>query len=123
VTQKLPTVSYLTTLDKYALGALIFLVMLCVWHAIIGSGIITSNQTNIDTYVLIGLSISFLLFHIAYIAFFIYKFLRYRNIGKDIDEDTASGDNGEDQMKNQVSFSIRKVRAGKADFFKNVSLF
>ena len=37
VTQRLPTISYLTTLDLYAIGALVFLVSSCCWHAMIGT--------------------------------------------------------------------------------------
>jgi hypothetical protein len=37
VTTRLPTVSYLTILDKYALPALIYLGILCCYHACIGN--------------------------------------------------------------------------------------
>jgi hypothetical protein len=110
VTQKLPTVSYLTTLDKYALGALIFLVLLCVWHAIIGSGIIATNQSNIDSYVLIGLGAGFILFHVVYISFFVYKFLRYRNIGKEVQENVADTES-EDTEKNSVIIFLQNKLA------------
>ncbi len=84
VTQKLPCVSYLTTLDKYALGALVFLVLLCVWHAIIGCGLISETQAvSIDQYVLAGIAALFFLFHIAYIVFFIYKYTKYLTLAEE----------------------------------------
>lgn len=85
VTQRLPTVSYLTTLDKYALCALVFLVVVAVWHAIIGSGIISAYQVFIDTVVLILIAVLFIIFHIVYVTFFLIKYLRYRNIKADDD--------------------------------------
>ncbi|CAF2075405.1 unnamed protein product [Rotaria magnacalcarata] len=36
VNQSLPTISYLTTMDKYAIMCLFILVILSIWHAIIG---------------------------------------------------------------------------------------
>lgn len=87
VTQKLPTVSYLTTLDKYAIGALVFLVSLCAWHAIIGSNIIPNNlavkPSQIDNIALCSIASLYVMFHIIYSLFFLFKYLRYGNIGKD----------------------------------------
>jgi hypothetical protein len=83
VTQKLPTVSYLTTLDKYALGALIFLVMLCVWHAIIGCGIISESVSLIvDEYVLIGIAALYFIFHVLYVSYFMFKYTTYLRLAK-----------------------------------------
>lgn len=85
VTQKLPTVSYLTTLDKYAIGALIFLVSLCAWHAIIGSEIFSSTEnslaSNIDKYALFGISGLYVMFHLIYIVYFLVRYSRYSKIG------------------------------------------
>ncbi|RNA09125.1 gamma aminobutyric acid receptor subunit [Brachionus plicatilis] len=60
ITQRLPSVPYLTSLDKYAIGSLLYLVLFCVWHSIIGSNIITSDgkqKEDIDHYVLMSKSI------------------------------------------------------------------
>ena len=72
ITQRIPSVPYLTTIDKYAIGNLFFLVGFAFWHAIIGSTMFssyTSNDRNtIDTYGLIAFAIAFLLytgFHIV----------------------------------------------------------
>jgi hypothetical protein len=86
VTQKLPTVSYLTMLDKYAIGGTIFLVTLCAWHAIIGSRIIPSHTqpspATIDAYALYTLGSLYSLFHIVYMAMFMHKFLQFGSIAK-----------------------------------------
>lgn len=72
VTQRLPSVPYLTSLDKYAIGSLLFLVCFCVWHSLIGSSIITTtDKKNIDTYVLYGLAGLFLVYNLVYVIWFI----------------------------------------------------
>jgi hypothetical protein len=85
VTQKLPTVSYLTTLDKYAIGALIFLVCLCVWHAFIGSELFMKFKPDtvvlIDTFVLILIGLFYFLFHLVYIIHFLLRHGRYKLVG------------------------------------------
>lgn len=85
VTQKLPTVSYLTTLDKYAIGALIFLVLLCVWHAFIGSELFlkSSLQTifTIDQYALVVIGVLFVFFHLIYVVHFYLRYSRYKHVG------------------------------------------
>lgn len=82
VTKSLPTVSYLTTLDIYALVALIFLIFLCCWHSIIGSWILVEYigkkvESNMDNVALYFFSIFYVIFHIVYISFFVYKYFRY----------------------------------------------
>ena len=72
VTQRLPSVPYLTSLDKYAIGSLLFLVCFCVWHSLIGSSIITTtNRKMIDTYVLYGLAALFVLYNLVYVIWFV----------------------------------------------------
>ena len=79
--------SYLTTLDKYAIGALVFLVSLCAWHAIIGSDVMSQlDKTllkDIDTYALISIGGLYFVFHLIYIIYFIARFSRYSKIGKE----------------------------------------
>jgi hypothetical protein len=72
VTQRLPSVPYLTSLDKYAIGSLLFLVFFCVWHSLIGSSIITTtNRKTIDTYVLYALAGLFLIYNLIYVMWFV----------------------------------------------------
>lgn len=86
ITKNLPTISYLTTLDKYGISALIFLVALCAWHGIISSSIKLDNSRfdnyTIDTIVLIIFAILFVLFHVIYILVFHKKYNRYKHVGK-----------------------------------------
>lgn len=74
ITQRLPSVPYLTSLDKYAIGSLLYLVLFCVWHSIIGSNIITNDgkqREDIDHYVLVG-SISFcFIYNLCYLVWFL----------------------------------------------------
>jgi hypothetical protein len=74
VTQRLPSVPYLTSLDKYAIGSLFSLVLFCVWHSVIGSNVITKNPDQkqlIDNYVFMGAGIFYLLYNIGYITWFL----------------------------------------------------
>ena len=71
---RLPSVPYLTSLDKYAIGSLLYLVLFCVWHSVIGSNVITDNiefRKAIDSYVLIGSAILYFLYNFFYIAWFL----------------------------------------------------
>ncbi|CAF1028908.1 unnamed protein product [Adineta steineri] len=77
VNRSLPTISYLTTLDKYAIISIIMLVLLCVWHSIIASviflnpdiavlkGIAPTNvYANVDRYICISTFICYIIIHI-----------------------------------------------------------
>lgn len=91
VTARLPTVSYLTTLDLYAIGALVFLVMLCCWHAIIGTFLLNdvvekTLRQEIDICAMYIILSVYALFHVIYCVFFLWKFLRYDNITKEEEE-------------------------------------
>ncbi len=69
VTQRLPSVPYLTSLDKFAIGNLFHLVIFCVWHSIIGSDAFSkdaANRKRIDCYFLYGASTFFLFYNIWY---------------------------------------------------------
>lgn len=74
VTQRLPSVPYLTSLDKYAIGSLFHLVLFCVWHSIIGSQAIASEPSNkkrFDIYFLYGSSTFFLFYNVSYACWFL----------------------------------------------------
>lgn len=74
VTQRLPSVPYLTSLDKYAIGSLFHLVIFCVWHSIIGSTAIAnepSYKKKFDCYFLYGSSTFFMFYNIFYACWFL----------------------------------------------------
>ena len=113
VSQRLPSISYLTILDKYAITALIYLVLLCIWHSIIGSTLFvqfTFNDRNrIDNilfYIIAGLFIGF---HIVYIMYFLYKFLRYKKL-EDPQERKKSDDVELGSTKDERIVSANQVR-------------
>lgn len=83
VTQRLPSVAYLTSLDKYAIGSLLHLVLFCCWHSIIGSNLITSDNSlkkKIDTYVLYGAASFYVLYNFGYLIWFIRMYNTNKNI-------------------------------------------
>lgn len=76
VTQRLPSVAYLTSLDKYAIGSLLCLVLFCIWHSIIGSDLITGEkcqQKKIDSYVLIAATTFYLLYNLFCAVWFVRR--------------------------------------------------
>lgn len=74
VTQRLPSVPYLTSLDKYAIGSLFHLVFFCIWHSIIGSDQLASDgptKKQFDVYFLFGATTLFLFYNIFNIFWFL----------------------------------------------------
>ncbi len=71
ITQRIPSVPYLTSIDKYAIGNLLFLVLFACWHSIVGSQIFddvtTSIRITIDTYVLCAFAIAFFIYTLVYV--------------------------------------------------------
>lgn len=107
VTQKLPTVSYLTTLDKYAIVALIFLVSLCAWHAVIGSALFSSIDREyvkrVDKYALFFIGGLYFMFHLTYITYFLIQYKRYSNVGKEeSNENSKQSDESKTTSKSMV---------------------
>ena len=91
VTTRLPTVSYLTILDKYALTALIYLAVLCIYHSIIGSPLLSTNSTStLNRYDQICLGVFgflFISFHILYTIYFLIKLMKHKKVKKEEEED------------------------------------
>ena len=110
MTQRLPSVPYLTSLDKYGIGSLLFLVILyefifvlksnyyinfilfkqksCCWHSIIGSSVITSDSTNkkqIDSYALYAFAGVYAFFNVFYLIWFIIMAIKNSKQLKDGD--------------------------------------
>jgi hypothetical protein len=73
ITQRLPSVPYLTSLDQYAIGNLFFLVLFLVWHSIIASNMLAylnDDRKYIDQYVLIGFAIIYFTYNLVYAIWF-----------------------------------------------------
>ena len=83
-----PTISYLTSLDKYSIISIFILVILIIWHAIMGTIVfVTKNYPSVDTdnpyvwidrYVFFILVGAFLLMHIVMVAWLFSVPLAYR---------------------------------------------
>ena len=82
VTTKIPIVSYLTVLDKYALPALIYLGSLCSYHSIIGSNLF--NQLPVEKLIFIDrlamccIASTYFSFNFSYLIYFIYKVIKQK---------------------------------------------
>ncbi len=80
INRSLPTISYMTSLDRYAMFSMIFIVACCIWHSIIGSSILPgdlNSQMELDQWALIGFSALFCLLHIIS-GFWFYS--AYKNV-------------------------------------------
>lgn len=75
INRSLPTLSYMTSLDKYAIVCIIYLCLLCVWHSIVGSFWERDLARKLD---LIILLIAFIVFIIIHIAYTIWLFKAYK---------------------------------------------
>ncbi|CAF0768013.1 unnamed protein product [Rotaria sp. Silwood1] len=75
VVRCLPTISYLTTLDKYVLLSMVMLCVVCAWHALIAV-CPPDTAPYWDNIALISLAIIYVLFHIIF--FFWMYFVTYR---------------------------------------------
>jgi hypothetical protein len=105
VTQRLPSVAYLTSLDKYAIGSLLSLVLFCCWHSIIGSTVITSDisfKRTVDSYVLYGAA----MFYVFYNLFYLIWFIRMYKANKNIENQFKK----EDEMTKSPKEILKKLR-------------
>ena len=85
VTQRLPSVAYLTSLDKYAIVSLLHLVLFCCWHSLIGTDIITAENSvrkMVDSYVLYGAALFYVLFNLTCLIWFVRMYRANKNIEK-----------------------------------------
>lgn len=109
VTQRLPSVPYLTSLDKYGIGSLLFLVIFCCWHSIIGSSVITSDSNNkksIDYYALYALSALYVIFNIFYVCWFIYM---SHSISKSLNEGKQKYQNMLDERAKEFAARDKEI--------------
>ncbi|CAF0809229.1 unnamed protein product [Adineta steineri] len=101
VNRSLPPVSYLTTLDIYAIISIVILVVLCVWHSIIASVIFlnplsvkilqpSNYYVIIDRYVFIGLFVMYIAIHIALILWLISGPYKRRRAMEHLDREYAA---------------------------------
>ena len=85
ITQRIPSVGYLTSIDKYAIGNLFFLVTFAFWHAIIGSTIFNEDndyRALIDSYALVTVSVGFVIYTLYSIFKIMYMSRQIDNLEK-----------------------------------------
>jgi len=66
VNRCLPTISYLTSLDKYVLGSMVMLCLVCAWHALV-SALPASQRKYWDNVALVAAVLLYLFFHGVFI--------------------------------------------------------
>ena len=80
INRSLPTVSYLTSLDKYAIVCIFYVCLLCVWHALVGCSFWDKDLAkNLDQWLLIAFSVLFVIIHVV---LGVWVFMAYSEIRK-----------------------------------------
>lgn len=89
ITQRIPSVAYLTSIDKYAIGNLFFLVLFAFWHAIIGSTCFENYSLasiyELDMFACIAFGVAFIIYNLASVLQLVRMKIRtekIRNINK-----------------------------------------
>jgi hypothetical protein len=77
VNRSLPTISYLTSLDKYAIYCICFICFSCVWHSLVGSFWKKETAVIIDQWMLVAFAVFFVVINVWMVFWFI---LSYRKI-------------------------------------------
>ncbi|UJR14751.1 hypothetical protein I4U23_001741 [Adineta vaga] len=127
VNRSLPQISYLTTLDIYAIISIIMLVVLCVWHSIIATLHFlnpmapkllgpTNYYVIIDRYVFYGLFAVYIFTHIALLVWLISVPYRRRREMEYIDHEYAAKkyiqlDTSQSRYDSKFDLSVRRASA------------
>lgn len=85
ITQRLPSVSYLTMLDKYSIGSIIFLFMSFMWHSMIGSrAVIKSDMETkrFDKYFFFSYIAFYFIFNLLFLIIFLKLYLNIKAFKK-----------------------------------------
>lgn len=89
INRSLPAVSYLTSLDKYAIASIFYICLLCVWHSMVGGNALgwsSPEQALVwDKWLLVVFSCLFVLFHAVC---FLYYHVAYRKVKRIKAEET-----------------------------------
>ena len=78
INRYLPTISYLTSLDKYAIISIGYLCMLCIWHAVVGSFWTAQYALWLDLWLLVTFSVILIGINIWVIVWFIWAYRRVK---------------------------------------------
>lgn len=80
INRSLPTVSYLTSLDAYAIICIFFVCLLCAWHALVGSFWHLERALFLDFWMLIAFSSLFLLINVGVSVWFYRAYDKIRQL-------------------------------------------
>jgi hypothetical protein len=81
INRSLPTVSYLTSLDRYAIICIIYLCVLCFWHSIAANSSWSEETAQrLDFYMLISFVIIFALIHFVFFIWFVRAYMLIRQL-------------------------------------------
>ncbi|RNA29803.1 Gamma-aminobutyric acid receptor subunit gamma [Brachionus plicatilis] len=81
ITQRLPSVSYLTMLDKYSIGSIVFLFISFMWHSMIGSRALVKGELEtrkFDRYFFFSYVAIYFSFNLLFLFIFTRLFLNIR---------------------------------------------
>lgn len=78
INKSLPTISYLTSLDQYAIVCITFLCALNLWHAIAGA--LYPGNNELDKWLLICFSIVFILINLGFVIWGFRAFKKIREL-------------------------------------------
>lgn len=76
INKSLPPVSYLTSLDKYAICCIFYICLNFAWHAIVGSFWDKNRAQELDKWILIGFAGLFFLIHLGLFVWFIVAYFK-----------------------------------------------
>jgi hypothetical protein len=80
INRSLPTISYLTSLDKYAIICIFYICMLCAWHSIVGRFWTQEDAELYDFWLLITFAILFLLINLLVLVWFYIAYEKIRRL-------------------------------------------
>jgi hypothetical protein len=80
INRQLPTISYLTSLDKYAIISIFYVCLLCVWHSIVGSFWSAERAKELDFWSLIIFSAFFVVIHLCFIVWLFFAHAQIRKL-------------------------------------------
>jgi len=115
VNRCLPTISYLTSLDKYVLGSMVMLCLVCAWHALV-SALPASQRKYWDNVALVAAVLLYLFFHGVFVLWmYLFASSRRRIMAKKDREYLArlAAMQGSDKGVHGALFSIASGQKAK----------
>lgn len=80
INRSLPTISYMTSLDKYAIVCIFYLCLICAWHSVVASFWDYETAVRLDMIMLIAFVILFIIIHLLLFIWFFRAYKSIRNL-------------------------------------------